>query len=91
MSNDEKVMVPGQDSSDSDRGQPVTKDEEGARRYSIGHISENRETDFWTRNGLNLRSFQRRELHTVLQSASLKLTGIQVPMTTWVWSLSITQ
>ena len=35
---------------------------EGERKFSIGHLSENREDDFMTRNGLNLRSFQRRQL-----------------------------
>ena len=33
-----------------------------ARQFSIGHLSENREDDFLTRNGLNIKSFQRREL-----------------------------
>jgi hypothetical protein len=61
MATNEKVMVPQENSSDSDR--VVTKDEEGARKFSIGHISENREEDFLTRNGLNLRSFQRRKSH----------------------------
>jgi hypothetical protein len=35
-------------------------DEKG-RKWSIGRVSENREDDFMTRNGLNIQSFQRRE------------------------------
>ena len=34
---------------------------EKTRKWSIGHVSENREDDFLTRNGLNVRSFQRRK------------------------------
>lgn len=35
--------------------------EKDGRKFSIGHVAENREDDFMTRNGLNLKSFQRRE------------------------------
>jgi hypothetical protein len=60
MATQEKVMTPQENSSDSDHA--IHKDEEGgARKFSIGHISENREEDFLTRNGLNLKSFQRRK------------------------------
>ena len=54
-------------------GSPHTDSEKGpARRPSAGHdgVPQNfREEDFMTRNGLNLRSFQRRECS---HSASVK-------------------
>ena len=45
-------------------GSPDGLHDEKTRRWSIGRVSENREDDFLTRNGLNLRSFQRREWTT---------------------------
>ncbi|KAJ0161612.1 Amino-acid permease inda1 [Colletotrichum tanaceti] len=42
---------------------PPTYDSEKGAHNSVGHVheSDNREVDFRTRNGLNLRSFQRRD------------------------------
>lgn len=46
---------------------PVTSDSESSEQHSsalreIGYVpDDNRESDFYTRNGLNLRSFGRRE------------------------------
>lgn len=51
---------------DSEKGSPA---EVTPRRPSVmggtdHDLSTGREADFMTRNGLNLKSFQRRELHT---------------------------
>jgi hypothetical protein len=49
---------------DSEKGPEVAP-----RRASVGgtdlDLSTGRESDFMTRNGLNLKSFQRRELHPI--------------------------
>jgi hypothetical protein len=63
---------------------------EKKRQWSIGHVSENREDDFLTRNGLNLRSFQRREFaFAMYRVVSRDLTEPQELMMDRVWLTSI--
>ncbi len=63
---------------------PNGSPEKGTRRLSIGHVSENREDDFMTRNGLNLQSFKRRE-SAAQPTASRDLTALQGLMMGPVW------
>lgn len=53
----EEAIVQGQIHSDSETGE-----RHASALGEIGYVpKDHRETDFFTRNGLNLRSFQRRE------------------------------
>ena len=67
----------------------VSPDEKGIRRLSIGHVSENREDDFLTRNGLTLRSFKR-STFLVHLTLSRDLTAFKGPTMHLVWACSIT-
>ena len=69
---------------DSEKGPRET------RQFSIGHLSENREDDFLTRNGLNLKSFQKRELSVLVTLSRRHLSNRTQVRRAWkAWLSSI--